>query len=205
VKCRACWYPLLMTLFAGIFQFQKIQGPQWKGVTSEATGQVSFSIKASAISVNVTPILPRTFIRGSLARAQATLPLNAYAFTPITIDPSPARLRWHPHQLGAETACRNVFGESGGTDPRVSSLQIDPPAPAKPWVRSLLPLHGNFHNEVSSPSPGPRRRSPRDRFRAALGLLRLPILDRVVANHCSRVSSEAGEERSALERRGERS
>jgi hypothetical protein len=49
--------------------------------------QVSFLFKSAAISVNATPILPRTFIRGSLARAQATLPLNAYAFPSITIDP----------------------------------------------------------------------------------------------------------------------
>src|ERR1700730_687641 len=50
-------------------QFQKIQRPQWKGVTSETTGQVSFSFKAAAISVNVTPILPRRVVSARLPDA----------------------------------------------------------------------------------------------------------------------------------------
>jgi hypothetical protein len=44
-------------------------------------------LKSSVIAVNVTPILPRTFIPGSLGRAQATLPQNANVFPLITIVP----------------------------------------------------------------------------------------------------------------------
>src|SRR6267378_3855634 len=112
--------------------------------------------------------------------------------------------RWHSHQLCAETACRNVFGESG-TDVRVSSLQIDPPAPAKPWIRSLLPLHGDFHKRC------PPSFQARGAVRLAIvslrrwGLLSSADIRRVVANHGSRVSSEAGKEGSAPGRMGERS
>jgi len=195
-----------MTLFAGIFQFQKIQGPQWKGVTSEATGQVSFSIKASAISVNVTPILPRTFIRGSLARAQATLPLNAYAFTPITIDP----LTCAP---GDGTRINSAQKPPAETS-LVKAVELTPVSPAFKSIlqrRRSLGFDLCFLCTVTSITKCPPRLRARGAVRLAIvsvprwAFSRLPILDRVVANHCSRVSSEAGEERSALERRGERS
>jgi hypothetical protein len=139
-------------------------------------GQVSFSFKASAISVNVTPKLPRRFIRGSLARAQATLPLNAYASPPITIDPLTSvpgdgtRIN-SAQKPPAETSLVKAVELT----PASPTLQIDPPAPAKPWVRSLLPLHGDFHNRCPP------------RFRAR-GAVRLAIVFPCRAGASSRLS-----------------
>ena len=65
--------------------------------------QVTVFLNASAISLNVTPIRPRRFTRGSLARAQTILPLKVYSCPPIVIDPSPACLAMAP----ASTQHRN--------------------------------------------------------------------------------------------------
>ncbi len=147
------------------------KGPGKAAADDGKLAQVSFSFKSSVISVNVTPILPRRFIRGSLAQAQATLPLNAYAFPPITIDP----LTCVP---GDGTRIN-----SAQKPPAETSLVKAELTPASPAFKSILQRRRSLGfdlcflctvtsiTKVSSPFPGPRRRSPRDLFCAALGPL----------------------------------